>query len=269
MAEPEFGTFVEEVIKRSPKSDEIRCLSLEPADGGDAFSVLTAGEALAGRILELRPSVVLTGATPYGKAAAAWAAARVKAGLTADLFDFYMDGAGVLHQFRSAYGGSLTAEIVCVNDGIQMATVRPSLYAFPRKETENRKKRSGWGLAGADIVVAGGLGLGRDGFQVLKRLAELLGGAVGATRAAVDAGLAPFEAQIGQSGHFVRPKLYLAFGISGAVQHLAGMKESKTIVAINSNPKAPIFEYADFGVTGDGAETAEKMIKLLEAESCD
>lgn len=288
MEETEYDAFLDEVRKRCPETDEMISLVLKKADDGltekgiadvkterygrpyncitvsvgdgDCFPVYEAGEALARTILKLRPSVVLTAATPCGKTAAAWAAARVKAGLTADLLDFYMDGAGVLHQIRMAYGGSLTAEIVCRHGGVQMATVRPALYALKGGKHSHTLDR-------AETVVAGGMGMGLNGFEVLGRLAELLSGAVGATRAAVDAGFAPFEAQIGQSGHTVRPKLYLAFGISGAVQHLTGMRESGTVVAVNTDPKAPIFQFADFGIVGDGVETAVTMVKQLKEGS--
>ena len=172
-------------------------------------------------------------------------AGKMGIGLTADLTDFYMDEKGVLHQIRMAYGASLQAEIVTCAGKIQMATIK----------MEQEK---------ADIVVAGGLGAGKEGFALLARLARMLGGRLGASRAAVDAGLAPFSCQIGQSGNYVNPKIYFAFGISGAVQHLAGMKDSGRIVAVNTDERAPIFNYADDKICHDAADTTRMMLECLE-----
>lgn len=207
--------------------------------------ITLAGVRLEGLLLHRQPGVVLFPATEEGKQTAAWLAGRMGTGLTADLTDFYMDREGRLHQIRMAYGGSLQAEILCRGNGIQMATVK-----IQRKA--------------ASVIVAGGLGAGKEGFVLLKELAARLGGELGATRAAVDAGLAPFSCQIGQSGNTVRPDLYLAFGISGAVQHLAGMRESRRVVAVNTDRKAPVFRYADHAVCADASEIARLMLRLLE-----
>lgn len=202
-----------------------------------------AGGWLEQLLRKRSPSVVLFPATETGKQTAAWLAGKAGLGLTADLTDFYMDDAGRLHQVRMAYGGSLQAEIVS-SSAIQMATVK--------MKTEF-----------SSIVVSGGMGAGKEGFLLLRKLAARLGGQLGATRAAVDAGYAPFACQIGQSGSYVRPAYYFAFGISGAVQHLAGMKDSKTVIAVNTDKKAPIFRYADYAVCGDVCEVADRMLRLL------
>lgn len=204
------------------------------------------GSILAEIIEEEAPEVILFAADTEGRQVAPWIAGKLGIGLTADLTDFRMDEEGKLHQFRAAYGASFQAEIVNCNGSITMATVKV-------KQVQ------------ASLVIAGGMGAGKKGFALLQELAELTGGALGATRAAVDAGLAPFSSQIGQSGICVRPKLYMAFGISGAIQHLVGMKESERIVAVNTDRKAAIFDYADYGICGDAAETAAELIRQILA----
>jgi electron transfer flavoprotein alpha subunit len=127
-------------------------------------------------------------------------------------------------------------------------------------------EEAGRDLAGARVVVAGGKGVGsKEGFLPLERLAGLLGGAVGASRSAVEAGFAPYSRQVGQTGRTVRPELYIAFGISGSVQHLAGMSGSARLIAVNADPAAPIFDRADLGIVGDAVKTAEAMLRILEA----
>lgn len=213
------------------------------------FKNIAAAGALLEKILaERQPLVVLFSATREGKQMAAWLAGRLKAGLTADLIDFYMDEEFRLHQIRMAFGGGFRAEIVCNSGEIQMATV---------KETLAEK---------TSIIVAGGMGVSKDGFRILRELADRCGGRLGATRAAVDAGLAPFESQVGQSGNYVRPKIYMAFGISGAVQHLAGMRESGKVIAVNTDKKAPIFDYADYAVCADAETVAARILAELKGE---
>ena len=185
------------------------------------------GASLEKEIRKWEPDVILFPASDEGKQIAAWLAGKMGIGLTADLTDFYMDEKGVLHQIRMAYGASLQAEIVTCAGKIQMATIK----------MEQEK---------ADIVVAGGLGAGKEGFALLARLARMLGGKLGASRAAVDAGLAPFSCQIGQSGN------------------LAGMKDSGRIVAVNTDERAPIFDYADYKICHDAVDTARMMLECLE-----
>lgn len=204
---------------------------------------------------------------------------RLDAGLTADCTALRMEGETLI-QTRPAFGNSLTADIRSLS-GIQMATVRPGIFRpvrcdapshtvqvlayAPRervKQVSFRTFEEGLPLAQAEIVVAGGMGIGsKAGFEKLALLAQKLGGSLGASRTAVEAGFAPYRCQVGMTGVTVSPKLYLAFGISGAVQHLAGMSGSQKIVAVNSDPKAPIFDYADYGIVGDWQGVVDNLLK--------
>lgn len=206
----------------------------------------------------------------------------LKAGLTADCTDLSMDGSQLL-QTRPAFGNSLIATIKATST-IQMATVRPG--TFPAQEhspatiptdyeeisvTESVTAKEftpfadGTPLSQANIIIAGGLGIGsKEGFEKLDRLAQKLGAAVAASRNAVDAGFSPFRNQVGMTGITVCPKLYIAVGISGAVQHLAGMSGSDKIIAINSDPKAPIFDYADYGIVSDWEPVIDKLLEELK-----
>lgn len=210
---------------------------------------------------------------------------QLKAGLTADCTQLQLE-ADALLQTRPAFGNSLMATIRSMSD-IQMATVRPGTFrpagracleavliteAY-RPEEERVKQTAcipfeqGMPLGQARIVVAGGLGVGSAaGFQKLEHAAQLLGAAIGASRAAVDAGFAPYRCQIGMTGATVCPKLYIAVGISGAVQHLAGMSGAEKVIAVNSDPKAPIFDYADYGIVGDWEEVIAELIRILKEE---
>jgi len=204
---------------------------------------------------------------------------HLKAGLTADCTALRLED-GRLLQTRPAFGNSLMADIRSLSD-IQMATVRPGTFRpercpvpNPRLETltyclSGRVKlldfapfAAGRPLSQAEIIVAGGMGVGsREGFAKLERLAQKLGAGLGASRTAVSAGLAPYSCQVGMTGVTVCPKLYLAFGISGAVQHLAGMSGSGKIIAVNRDPKAPIFDYADYGIVGDWEVIADQLLE--------
>ena len=228
----------------------------------------------------LSPEIVLFNATIRGRAIAAALAAELGTGLTADCCALSLEG-GLLVQHRPAYGSQLNAEIVCEKARPQMASVRPGIFP-PAILDENRHGRveyiafkepcrlrrgnfspfTGTGsLRDAEIVFAAGRGIGsREGFERLKEIAAGTGAAVAASRGAVDLGFAPYSCQVGQTGVVVRPKLYVACGISGSVQHLAGMSGAGKIVAVNSDPKAPIFRYADFGIVGDWQEVLEKFL---------
>ena len=209
-------------------------------------------------------------------------ACRLRAGLTADCTELALEN-GKLLQVRPAFGNSLMATIL-TKSPIQMATVRPGCFPAVKqpcsdpvivKETfsspHERVTCQGYRpfedhlpLHQAEIMIAGGLGVGsKAGFEKLHRLAALLGGTVAASRSAVDAGFAPYSCQVGMTGTCVSPQIYLAFGISGAVQHLAGISGSKTIIAINSDPKAPIFDYADYGIVGDWETVVHKLLEEL------
>lgn len=239
-------------------------------------------------IKEHRPEIVLAGATPIGRSFFPRVAARLRTGLTADCTSLAIDNeTGNLLQIRPAFGGNIMATILCPNNRPQMATVRPRVmkrgsYDEDRNgeiihvEAEGLTSRTKVldtikevseitvNLHEADVIVSGGRGLGdAKGFKLLEELAELLGGAVGASRAAVDEGWAVYSHQVGQTGKTVCPKIYIACGISGAVQHLVGMQSSDIIIAINKNPEAPIFSVANYGIVGDVYEVVPLLIKKI------
>lgn len=205
---------------------------------------------------------------------------KLDAGLTADCTALEMCDDSLL-QTRPAFGNSLMATIRSMSQ-VQMATVRPGtfrgtlkpaanvqvIHESYRPENEKVKKLSfepftqGKPLHQAPIIIAGGMGVGsKEGFKKLEQLAARVGAGLGASRTAVDAGFAPFSCQIGMTGVTVSPKLYIAVGISGAVQHLAGMSGAETVIAINSDPKAPIFDYADYGIVGDWEIIIDKLLE--------
>lgn len=211
---------------------------------------------------------------------------RLEAGLTADCTGLTVEGDELI-QTRPAFGNSLMAKIRTVSS-VQMATVRPGTFPprkcrassvtvipetyCPREErvtiTEDTFFGEGKPLSQAEIVIAGGLGVGsKENFRKLEVLADVLGAGVGASRAAVDAGFAPYRCQIGMTGVTVCPKLYIAVGISGAVQHLAGMSGAEKVIAINSDPHAPIFDYADYGIVGDWEKVIDQWIAILKEEA--
>jgi len=235
-------------------------------------------EAMCYLIDKYKPEVVLMGATGMGRDLAGAVATRVKTGLTADCTGLGVDEKRNLMQTRPAFGGNIMATIMCDRFRPQMATVRPHVMplperregasgkvireSFPISETTiftrvlevitDKKGKDAVDVAGAEFIVSGGRGLmAKENFSMLEELADLLGGVVGGSRSAVDAGWLPQDRQVGQTGKTVRPKIYIACGISGAIQHLVGMQDSDVIIAINRDPEAPIFEVATFGIVGD------------------
>lgn len=237
-----------------------------------------------------KPEIVLAGATAIGRSFIPGVATTVDAGLTADCTKLEIrEEDGILLQTRPAFGGNIMATIICPDTRPQMATVRPKVMKeldFDPQRTGEivdikpnpdhlssrieviesvSEQQSKINIQESDILVSGGRGLETEkGFELLGKLAEALGAKVSASRAVVDAGWIPYPHQVGQTGKTVAPKLYIACGISGAIQHVAGMQSSETIVAINRDPDAPIFNVADFGVVGDLYEVIPKLIDKLE-----
>ncbi len=233
-------------------------------------------EALVYLVRQYKPEIFLLGASSRGRDLAGSVATELYTGLTADCTGLDIDPeTALLRQTRPAFGGNIMATIICPNYRPQMATVRHRVFEMPvadparqgqivaveplmgEDEIASRvvdfiEEQGQVNLADAKIIVSGGRGVGGpDGFEPVRQLAEVLGGALGSSRAAVDAGWIPYAHQVGQTGRTVRPDLYIACGISGAVQHLAGMGTSKIIVAINKDPEAPIFSVANYGIVGD------------------
>jgi len=235
-----------------------------------------------------KPEILILGASTRGRDLAGSVATKLRTGLTADCTGLDIDPeTGLLRQTRPAFGGNIMATILCPNRRPQMATVRHRVFEMPEPDTSRQgqiireepvmseeeiatkvvdfiAQEGEVNLADAKIIVSGGRGVGGpEGFEPLRELAEVLGGAVGASRAAVDEGWIPYAHQVGQTGRTVRPDLYIACGISGAIQHLAGMRTSKVIVAINKDPEAPIFEVAHYGIVGDLFQVVPALTKSL------
>lgn len=227
-------------------------------------------------VRRFKPEIFLLGASLRGRDLASSVAAELYTGLTADCTGLEIDGEnGLLRQTRPAFGGNVLATILCSRFRPQMCTVRHRVFEMPVADSSHHGKviairgelpeeqiatrvldfvvvHGEVNLAEAKIVVSGGRGTGGPkGFDLIRELANVLGGAVGASRTAVDEGWISYDHQIGQTGRTVRPDLYIACGISGSIQHLAGMSTSRVIVAVNKDPEAPIFRMADYGIAGD------------------
>jgi electron transfer flavoprotein alpha subunit len=241
---------------------------------------------------KFQPEIILAGATYLGRAFIPRVAAALKTGLTADCTAFALDPERrLLLQTRPAFGGNIMATIITPRTYPQMATARPGVFKAGPPEAAaggrvipveltalGRPSRSRFiatvaeikervPLNTAEVIVAGGRGLKEaKNFRLLEELADLLGGAVGATRGAVDAGWIPYHHQIGQTGKTVSPKLYIAVGLSGAAQHLVGMQSSDFIVAINKDPQAPIFQVADVALVGDLFEIVPALIQEIKKD---
>jgi len=241
-------------------------------------------------IQQYKPEIVIAGATPLGRSFIPRVAAILGTGLTADCTGLEIDlSRRLLLQTRPTFGGNIMATIICEAKRPQMSTVRPRVFKkhkpaggrkgqiikvdFNSKSITSRTRLLDFvedltervKLEDADIIVSGGRGLGKaENFQLLKELAAVMGAALGSSRPPVDDGWIPYSHQVGQTGKTVCPKLYFACGISGAVQHLAGMQTSDTIVAINNDPNAPIFEVATFGIVGDLFKVVPMLIEKLK-----
>ncbi len=247
---------------------------------------------IAQGVEEFEPEIFLFGATSTGRSLAPRLAGRLRTGLTADCTELSIAGeARLLEQTRPAWGGNIMATILCRRHRPQMASVRPKVMKRAIADTKRQGRIVELSLNAhqltsrtrlldyipelihsinieeADIIVSGGRGLGDSkNFSLLEELASMLNGAVGASRAAVDSGWIPYRHQVGQTGKTVAPKLYIAVGISGAIQHLAGMQSADVIVAINKNADAPIFQVATYGIVGDLFEVIPALTAALKKE---
>ena len=240
-------------------------------------------------VKEEKPSILLIGATSIGRSLGPKVAACLETGLTADCTSLDIDPESrLLLQTRPAYGGNIMATIICTNTRPQIATVRYKVMKEAEKDPTNESEiilkavdinnlpdrvkiidfspaEEQVSIIDADIIVSGGKGMGDlKGFEVIQELAEALGGAVGASRPTVDEGWIAYNHQVGLSGRTVRPKIYLACGISGAVQHLAGMKTSDVIIAINKDAEAPIFSVSSLGAVGDLYEVIPPLVEKIK-----
>jgi len=267
----------------------------------EPFTVLPYAKVIIDLILAHKPNILLFGATMKGRELAPRVASEKLAGLTADCTDLKIDDfedlknkqsyKNKLMQIRPAFGGNIIATIVNTWDDPQMVTVREGVMKMDApdksrkgqlvkvkanlsdaetvvKVIERVRADKDVDLKGAQIIVAGGYGVGsKENFKLIYDLAEALGGEVGASRAAVDAGWIDHDHQVGQTGVTVRPRLYIACGISGSIQHRAGMSESKKIIAINTDPGSPIFSVAHYAIVGDLNQVIPQMIKAFKAKA--
>ena len=264
------------------------------------YTTLPYATVIAGLAKERRPEIVIFGATLLGRDLAPRVASILRCGLTADCTDLqigdYTDPRtgkeypDLLYQIRPAFGGSIIATIISPDHRPQMATVREGVFPMPEadesrtgevvevhpaltqdemiaKVVDRVRAEKKVDLKRAQIIVSGGAGVGSaENFKLIRELADTLGGQVGASRAAVDGGFIDHDHQVGQTGTTVRPKLYIACGISGQVQHRAGMQESGTIVAVNNDPEAPIFSIAHYGIVGDLNDVIPKLIDAYKSK---
>jgi electron transfer flavoprotein alpha subunit len=260
------------------------------------YRTMPYSRVMSGLVNRFTPRIVLFGATIIGRDLAPRVASNTKSGLTADCTDLQIsdvtylkkDYKELLLQIRPAFGGNIIATIITPDNPIQMATVREGVMEKHTSENpkeikitevqyladpvdeliqivEQHVEENKVDIKSAPIIVAGGYGVGsKENFKMLQELAKVLGAEIAGSRAAVDAGFITHERQVGQTGVTVRPKLYIAVGISGAIQHRAGMQESQKIIAINNDPGAPIFDISHYGIVGDAAYVIPKFIEAFK-----
>ena len=262
------------------------------------YNTMPYARIVSSLVDERQPRIVLFGASFIGRDLAPRVASHTMSGLTADCTELkisdvkYMrkDYKQLLLQIRPAFGGNILATIITPDNPVQMATVREGVMELLPLDTpvdgkitkipfepapedelvkiiERHHEENKVNIKGASIIVSGGYGMGsKENFQILHELADTIGAEVGGSRAAVDAGFIEHQRQIGQTGVTVRPKLYIAAAISGAIQHRAGMEESNKIIAINNDPEAPIFDICHYGIVGDVMEVVPKLIETYKAK---
>jgi electron transfer flavoprotein alpha subunit len=289
------GYKMKEVAEKTFAYGTKEVLSVDHADLAN-YRTMPYSRIVNELVSKSKPRIVLFGATIIGRDLAPRVASHTRSGLTADCTDLQIsdvtylkqDYSQLLLQIRPAFGGNIIATIITPDAPIQMATVREGVMEnLPLEKYEKGKiiqieykpdpadeliriidrhqEESKVNLKTAPIIVAGGYGVGsKDNFQLIHELAHVLGGEVAGSRAAVDAGFIPHERQVGQTGVTVRPKLYIACGISGAIQHRAGMQEANKIIAINTDPEAPIFDVCHYGIVGDVKDVIPKLIEVYK-----
>lgn len=284
------GGKVDEAVEEVKKHGADKIITVH-GDLYEEYNTEVYANAICKLVEKYKPNSMLIGATNQGRDLGPRVSSRLRTGLTADCTELSMDGDQRLVTWtRPAFGGNLMANIICPDNRPQIGTVRPGVFKKSPVEAEKeievideeidfpqdkiRSKVVKWieadgdgfvDLEGAEIIVSGGRGLGDPkNFQLIQDLADVLGGIVGSSRAAVDAGWITHNHQVGQSGKTVGPKVYIAIGISGAIQHLAGMSSSDTIIAINNDPDAPIFGVADYGIVGDLLEVVPQLTQAIK-----
>ena len=297
------GTGIKGHVEKEILSYGVDKLHVFDADGLYPYTTKPHTDILVNLFKQEKPQVCLMGATVIGRDLGPCVSSSLTSGLTADcteleIGDYDDKKAGkhydnLLYQIRPAFGGNIVATIVNPDHRPQMATVRSGVMKaevldpnykgevvyedvakfvptedYVVKVLERHVEKAKNNLKGASIVVAGGYGVGsKEGFDLLRKLAEELHGEVGASRAAVDAGFCEHELQIGQTGVTVRPKVYIACGISGAIQHVAGMQDSGIVISVNTDPDAPINKVADYVITGAVEDVVPKLIKYYKENS--
>lgn len=283
------GKDIDSVVKSATAYGADEVIVVEGDEYKD-FSTDGFANVMARLVEKYKPAAILIGATYNGRDLGSRVSTRLETGLTADCTQLDVNEDGTIAWTRPAYGGNLMGTIIC-SARPQIGTVRPGVFKKAEKDdartatiineeirtpaNEIRTKiievlkataEAGVNLEEAEVIVAGGRGVGKaENFELIKNLADQFGGAVAASRACVDAGwISPLQ-QVGQTGKTVGPKIYIACGISGAIQHVAGMSSSEVIIAINKDPDAPIFDIADYGIVGDMFEVIPEFIKEMKS----